>query len=624
MADTPKVSIVIPVYRVEKYIETCLETLQNQTLEDLEFIFIDDCGGDSSLETIERYAESDSRIKVIRNPENMGAGRSRNRGIDAATGEYIAFLDPDDWVDKNFYEVLYQRAVEEGCDIVKARRVKATVDEEGAIVYGESKVNDRIKLRLTQQMPLYSCFTSEHQTAIFSRTMVQENHCYNGSSSHSENSVFLMTASHYAKSFSIDGDVAYYYLQREDSSVHTMDAKKFKGELTSFSEQADFACEHLADDPALPRWLHNKIAFLLRRYDELKKIDELKGFKDEFFNTLHKELVKFPKPVLKQLASESGRQINMLIKGDKNKFFFVRDHEGLLSVYSKLSQRTRENADAEILRAVDIADFSSGGLCYLQNHKGSIVASQEFVERYPEFANDYLNSFLKNRSGYNCNLSSSPELLAEHKELAKTEELCWRYVKRFGSISKTTIYCDEDGDLAMRGEILGSNDVIDSERFRVHPQENRKIIDGIVLNQYLSELGRGGVISELYRYLLFLFERFENVDGTLDGMVYDAFPFNCLLTTGHRYVLFDLEFEFKHPVDKGYMTYKCANVLGEGRKKAVYFELCELLGLVPMWRHWDDFNFRNWFSTLSEPDDVPSNAENVELFRRYFLQGKAK
>ena len=119
MADRPKISIVIPVYKVEDYIAKCIESLQKQTLKEFEMIFIDDCGGDGSIAIAEKYAKEDPRIKILYNEENMGAGKSRNRGIDAATGEFIAFVDPDDWVDDNFYEVLYTRAKSGNYDIVK-------------------------------------------------------------------------------------------------------------------------------------------------------------------------------------------------------------------------------------------------------------------------------------------------------------------------------------------------------------------------------------------------------------------------------------------------------------------------------------------------------------------------
>ncbi len=92
----PKVSIIIPIYNVEKYIKKCLDSLIKQTLDDIEIICVNDGSPDNSMEIVNEYAKNDKRFIVL-TQENQGTGAARNKGIDAATGEYIMFLDPDDW-----------------------------------------------------------------------------------------------------------------------------------------------------------------------------------------------------------------------------------------------------------------------------------------------------------------------------------------------------------------------------------------------------------------------------------------------------------------------------------------------------------------------------------------------
>lgn len=101
-----KVSIIVPIYNVEKYLSKCIESICNQTLEEIEIILVNDGSTDKSLEIIEEYKKNDSRIRVI-NQKNKGVSIARNNGLKIAKGEYIAFVDPDDWIDKNMYEVLY-------------------------------------------------------------------------------------------------------------------------------------------------------------------------------------------------------------------------------------------------------------------------------------------------------------------------------------------------------------------------------------------------------------------------------------------------------------------------------------------------------------------------------------
>lgn len=94
----PKVSIIVPVYNVEAYLEQCIQSLIHQTYENCEFIFVNDGSPDHSDVILERYAQMDSRIQIIRQ-ENQGLSGARNRGLEAATGEYVVFQDSDDWLD---------------------------------------------------------------------------------------------------------------------------------------------------------------------------------------------------------------------------------------------------------------------------------------------------------------------------------------------------------------------------------------------------------------------------------------------------------------------------------------------------------------------------------------------
>ena len=106
----PKISIIIPVYNTEKYLHECLDSVINQTLKDIEIICIDDGSADNSYQVLQGYADKDSRF-VILQQENKGAGRARNNGLKNATGEFVAFLDSDDYyADNTVLEKLYNSA----------------------------------------------------------------------------------------------------------------------------------------------------------------------------------------------------------------------------------------------------------------------------------------------------------------------------------------------------------------------------------------------------------------------------------------------------------------------------------------------------------------------------------
>lgn len=112
-----KVSIIIPIYNVEKYLDTCIQSVLKQTLNDIEIILVDDESPDACPFKCDQYSLSDSRIKVI-HKKNEGLGLARNSGLEIATGEYIAFLDSDDYVDLNTYEELYQIATKKNLDAI--------------------------------------------------------------------------------------------------------------------------------------------------------------------------------------------------------------------------------------------------------------------------------------------------------------------------------------------------------------------------------------------------------------------------------------------------------------------------------------------------------------------------
>lgn len=121
-----KVSIIVPVYNVEKYIDRCLNSLVNQTLKEIEIIIVNDNTPDNSMKICEEYAKRDNRIKIYNKEQNEGLGLTRNYGIKKANGEYIAFVDSDDYVDNDFYEKLYNKIIKTNSDICFAEYKRYT------------------------------------------------------------------------------------------------------------------------------------------------------------------------------------------------------------------------------------------------------------------------------------------------------------------------------------------------------------------------------------------------------------------------------------------------------------------------------------------------------------------
>lgn len=131
---TPKISIIVPIYGVEKYIERCVRSLFEQTLSDIEYIFVNDCTPDKSIEILKKvireYPNRKETIKLITLSCNKGVAYARNVGLANSTGDYIGWVDPDDWVEKDMFQLLYNQAVEFNAELVWCDYTENTPDKE--------------------------------------------------------------------------------------------------------------------------------------------------------------------------------------------------------------------------------------------------------------------------------------------------------------------------------------------------------------------------------------------------------------------------------------------------------------------------------------------------------------
>ena len=123
------ISVVIPVYNSKDYLKHCLDSVVGQSFKDLEIICINDCSTDGSEAVLRDFERSDQRVRVISLPQNHGCPYARNLGIDEARGEYIYFMDSDDWLDLDYLEEMHRHAVATGQDVVINRNWYFDFDE---------------------------------------------------------------------------------------------------------------------------------------------------------------------------------------------------------------------------------------------------------------------------------------------------------------------------------------------------------------------------------------------------------------------------------------------------------------------------------------------------------------
>jgi glycosyltransferase involved in cell wall biosynthesis len=202
----PKVSVIIPVYNTEKYLNRCLNSVCNQTLKDIEIICVNDCSTDNSLYVLREYAVRDNRIKIVDFKYNQGVSIARNAALDIAKGEFLAFLDPDDWIDLNFYESLYLKYLETGADIIKCD-LKEILPDGVEKIY---PLNKHIK-ETNDKLYFVYAFTS----AIYKNKNIKfiENMPFG------EDILYLNENVIIANCVSVVDDVYYYYHRRDGSAT---------------------------------------------------------------------------------------------------------------------------------------------------------------------------------------------------------------------------------------------------------------------------------------------------------------------------------------------------------------------------------------------------------------------
>lgn len=171
----PKISVLVPIFNVEKYLCEALDSLVQQTFQDFEVICINDGSTDHSLEIIQAYQQQDSRFCIL-DKTNSGYGDSMNQGLKLARGEYIAILEPDDWIENDAFEVLYHTAKKNDADIVKANYYRMHTDPKTNQPQN-TKVSEITKTTILDPHTDFTVFQLSPAiwSAIYKRTLLEQN-----------------------------------------------------------------------------------------------------------------------------------------------------------------------------------------------------------------------------------------------------------------------------------------------------------------------------------------------------------------------------------------------------------------------------------------------------------------
>lgn len=236
-----KISIIIPVYQVEKYIKRCLDSILSQTYSNLEIILIDDGSRDMSGKICDEYAIKDSRIKVI-HQDNAGVSAARNKGLDICTGDYITFVDSDDFLEPFMYEKMMEKVTEYNCDVVMCDCVK----DDGvaqtpythnirAGFYDYNQLKEEYYPHLLMMENVEYPATISNWLLLFRREIASSIRYIEGVR-YSEDLLFGVQLLYNAKSFYYMKDEYYYhYWMNNESASHTFKKDKWKDYITLYN-----------------------------------------------------------------------------------------------------------------------------------------------------------------------------------------------------------------------------------------------------------------------------------------------------------------------------------------------------------------------------------------------------
>lgn len=248
----PAISVIVPIYKAEKYLTRCVESILNQSFADLEVILVDDGSPDNCPRICDAYAKVDKRVRVI-HKDNAGVSSARNKGIDASEGKYIAFVDSDDWLEPNMYSEMMNTAVEYDCDLVLCDCVKDYPDRSEVYThhirqgfYDYDHLLKEYYPHLLMMENVEYPATISNWLCLWRRDLARGNlfgdHLnYVESVRFSEDLLFGAQLMSRANSFYyMKGQAYYHYCMNEDSVTHSFDSAKWKNYKLLYEEAEQY------------------------------------------------------------------------------------------------------------------------------------------------------------------------------------------------------------------------------------------------------------------------------------------------------------------------------------------------------------------------------------------------
>lgn len=231
-----KVSVIVPVYNTAEYVGRCIDSILAQTLQDIELIMVDDGSTDGSAQILDSYAAADPRVKVVHKP-NGGVSSARNVALQMAQGEYIGFVDSDDYIAPQTYALAYEAAVEQGVELVQFNFCNVIDGEISPVVKRHNQEGIYI---MPQDLKRFNRSWSSVCMKLIKRDLIFNNELsFFTGSYQGEDLAFSILMLSYLDRFYCLEDVLYFRVSRNDSALHTMDSKGYHNRAATYARLAE-------------------------------------------------------------------------------------------------------------------------------------------------------------------------------------------------------------------------------------------------------------------------------------------------------------------------------------------------------------------------------------------------
>lgn len=312
-----KISIIVPVYNTEKYLDKCLNSIINQNFKELEIIIVNDCSIDNSLKIIKKYMKIDERIILINKEKNEGLSAARNSGIEIAKGKYLLHIDSDDWIEQNYFKDMYEYAIANDADIVISDYYKNYNNKSSVYIKGQKETND---IRIEKIKVIENIFLFKGSTSVWNKLIKIELYKKNKIKhpkgiSLGEDLAVIPKLMYYSKKIVILNKAYYHYIQNPLSITKKYDKNKIYEIYKVLKINEEFFYKENIRLPISELKINHLSGWVFQiKYD----------FNDEKYIKVLNEYLKLLKEIkIKNLRNIKLKVIAGIFKIFRNKYIFI-------------------------------------------------------------------------------------------------------------------------------------------------------------------------------------------------------------------------------------------------------------------------------------------------------------